>query len=102
LTRGHTIWLFVASQTGGQRAAVLFSLVASCKRNQVEPWAYLRDVFTQLPLLRAAREHGEDVTPQLDALLPDRWLETHPQHRWEIDVLRSHSRKQALRKRRKK
>jgi hypothetical protein len=59
----------IANQTGGRRAAVLFSLVASCKRNQVEPWAYLRDVLTQLPLLRAARERGEDVTPQLDALL---------------------------------
>lgn len=99
---GRKNWLFVASQAGGQRAAVLFSLVASCKRNQVEPWAYLRDVFTQLPLLRAARERGEDVTAQLDALLPDRWLQTHPQHRWEIDVLRKHSRKQPLRKKRKK
>src|ERR687884_126875 len=47
---GRKNWLFVASRQGGRRAAILFSLVASCKANQVEPWAYLRDIFTQLPL----------------------------------------------------
>ena len=50
---GRKNWLFVASVTGGQRAAALYSLIASCKANQVEPWAYLRDVFTRLPALPA-------------------------------------------------
>jgi hypothetical protein len=49
------------------------SLVASCKENQVEPWAYLRSVFTALP-------QGAG----LETLLPDRWLGANPQHRWEI------------------
>jgi transposase len=70
---GRKNWLFVGSVPAGRRAAVLLSLVASCKRNQVEPWAWLRDVLT-----RIAR--GESV----EQFLPDIWLQSHPQHRWTI------------------
>ena len=73
---GRKNWLFVASETGGRRAAILFSLVASCKANHVEPFAYLRDLFTQLPTVTSPAD--------LDALLPDRWLQANPQHRWDI------------------
>ncbi len=78
---GRKNWLFVASWEGGRRAAILFSLVASCKANQVEPWAYLRDVFARLPLT--------DLTDpeSLTALLPDRWLAYYPQHRWPRERL---------------
>ena len=41
--------LFVVSPFAGERAAILFSLIASCKVNLVEPWKYLSDVFTRLP-----------------------------------------------------
>ena len=75
---GRKNWLFVGSPQAGSRAAVLMSLVASCKANRVEPWAYLRDVFDRLP-----------TTPDLDPLLPDRWLADHPQHRWQIADLRA-------------
>lgn len=95
---GRKNWLFVASVTGGQRAAALYSLIASCKANQVEPWAYLRDVFTRLPALSA------DEPELLDQLLPDQWLQAHPQHRWNIDEIRRkerQKRRQKLRQRRK-
>lgn len=83
LAIGRKNWLFVASETGGHRAARLFSLTASCKANCVEPFAYLRDLFARLPLL------GDSPDPmQLDELLPDRWLAAHPDHRWWIDNLR--------------
>ncbi len=92
---GRKNWLFVASREGGRRAAILFSLVASCKANQVEPWAYLRDIFTRLPQL------GDQPTPEaLDPLLPDRWLAAHPQHRWHIDDLRRDERQQKASRRR--
>lgn len=92
---GRKNWLFVASHEGGRRAAVLFSLVASCKANQVEPWAYLRDIFTRLPLL------GDQPTPEsIAAFLPDRWLAEHPQHRWQIDDLRRDERQQKASRRR--
>lgn len=70
---GRKNWLFVGSVPAGHRAAVLMSLIASCKANEVEPWAWLRDVLTQLP-----------APHNLEPFLPDRWLPTHPQHRWTI------------------
>lgn len=92
---GRKNWLFVASKEGGRRAAILFSLVASCKANQVEPWAYLRDIFERLPRVDAA------LQPEaLDELLPDRWLKTHPQHRWQIDDVRRTERQKKLARRR--
>jgi len=83
---GRKNWLFVASRKGGDRAAILFSLVASCKANQVEPWAWLRDVFARLPSL------DETDAAALESLLPDAWLADHPQHRWQIDALRKQAR----------
>jgi hypothetical protein len=56
--------LSIGSPRGGQTAAVLFSFTSTCQRLGVEPWAYLEDVLTRLPLMPAG-EH--------DGLLPDRW-----------------------------
>ena len=84
---GRKNWLFVASKTGGDRAAILFSLVASCKANQLEPFAYLQALFRELP--------ARDDDANLDDLLPDRWLATHPEHRWHIDELRAAERKRS-------
>lgn len=87
---GRKNWLFVASESGGRRAAILFSLVASCKANHVEPFAYLRDLFTRLPAI--------STSDQLDPLLPDRWLQANPLHRWDIADQRKQER-QAKRRR---
>jgi hypothetical protein len=83
---GRKNWLFVASQSGGDRAAILFSLVASCKANQVEPFAYLRHLFQSLPT--------RNKISSLDDLLPDQWLQSHPHHRWTIDAVRKKERLQ--------
>lgn len=42
---GRKNWLFAGSVTGGKWAAVLYSLVASCKRHKIDPYFYLRDVI---------------------------------------------------------
>ncbi len=81
---GRKNWLFVGSERAGQRAAVLASLVASCKNNLVEPWAYLKDVFTRL----ADGPTGEKLTE----LLPNVWLQQNPTHRWEIAQKRKNER----------
>ena len=70
---GRKNWLFVGSAEAGRRAARLMSLVASCKENHVEPWAYLRAVISTLP-----------GAADIEALLPDRWLAANPTNRWEI------------------
>jgi hypothetical protein len=46
---GRRNWLHVGQETGGQRAANLFSLMISCKRLGTEPYAYLHDILRRLP-----------------------------------------------------
>jgi len=70
---GRKNWMFVGSKPAGHRAAILMSMIATCKANLVEPWAWLKDVLIQLPL----------GTP-LESLLPNIWLASHPEHRWSI------------------
>jgi len=65
---GRKNWLFCGSDRGGHAAAVHFSLMASCRRHQLDPFVYLRDILTKLPQLRPAA-----TTEQLRALLPDRY-----------------------------
>ena len=81
---GRRNWLFVGSERAGHRAAILTSLVASCKVNFVEPWAYLKDVF--------ARMACKPTDSELVELLPDRWLKANPDHRWEIAETRRNER----------
>ncbi|MFN3150454.1 transposase domain-containing protein [Bremerella sp.] len=59
------------------------SLVQSCKQNQVEPWTYLKNAFDRRPSLGQSPSHTS-----LDELLPNHWLQNHPQHVWRIRQLR--------------
>jgi transposase len=61
---GRKNYLFLGSDAGGNTAAVLYSLVSTCERHGIDPWAYLRDALTRLPELPAER---------LEELLPDVW-----------------------------
>ena len=45
---GRKNYLFLGSDNGGNAAAVLYSVMASAKANQVEPFAYVRDLVVQL------------------------------------------------------
>jgi transposase len=66
---GRKNWLTVGSPRGGQTAAVLFSFTSTCQRLSVEPWAYLQDALTRLPITSVG---------QLGELLPDRWQAARP------------------------
>ena len=46
---GRRNWLHVGQEAGGEKAANLFSLMITCKRLRVEPYAYLLDVLRRLP-----------------------------------------------------
>ncbi len=61
---GRKNWLFFGSDNGGRTAAILTSFITTCKRLQIDPFAYLRDVFERISAHPAHR---------LDDLLPDRW-----------------------------
>ena len=59
---GRKAWLFAYDAPGAQASANLYSLVMSCRANEIEPYAYLNSLFEQLP---AASTVG-----QVEALLP--------------------------------
>lgn len=62
---GRKNYLFVGNPRAGRNIAALYSLVASCIANSVEPIEYLTDVLW--------RVRDANTDDELDALLPDRW-----------------------------
>jgi transposase len=61
---GRRAWLFAGSDRGGERAAAMYTLIATAKLNRVDPQAWLADV------LRRIADHP---APQLHELLPWHW-----------------------------
>lgn len=47
---GRKNWLFCGSDNGVEWNTTIVSLIASCRLHDIEPWAYLRDVLTLLPV----------------------------------------------------
>ncbi|CQJ63753.1 putative transposase%2C truncation [Yersinia intermedia] len=45
---GRKNWLFAGSDEGGERAAILYSLIGTCRLNGVDPEAWLRYVIGQI------------------------------------------------------
>ena len=45
---GRKSWLFCGSDRGGERAAVMYSLIITCKMNGVDPQAWLADVLARI------------------------------------------------------
>ena len=45
---GRKNWLFVGSEDGGERAAVILTVIASAHRHDLDVWAYLRDVLERM------------------------------------------------------
>jgi transposase len=48
VTLGRKNYLFAGSDTGGERAAVVYSLIGTAKLNGLDPEAYLREVLTRI------------------------------------------------------
>lgn len=67
---GRRNWMFVGSEEGGERTAIILTIVSSAHRHHLDVWAYLRDVLEQLA-------KGE---VNIEQLLPDVWKATHPHH----------------------
>ena len=61
---GRKAWLFADTVHGAEASANLYSLVETAKANGLEPYRYLRHVFTHLPAAQSPE--------QVDALLPTR------------------------------
>jgi transposase len=61
---GRKSWLFAGSDRGGDRAAVILTLIQSCKLNDVDPQAWLADVLARI---------ADHKITDLAALLPWNW-----------------------------
>ena len=59
---GRKAWLFAYDAAGAQASANLYSLVMTCRANDVEPYAYLNYLFEHLP--------AASTVAQVEALLP--------------------------------
>jgi transposase len=93
---GRKNWLFVGAEQAGHRAALLYTVISSAKRHDLDIWAYVRDALERLT-------RGE---PDVDALLPNRWKADHPeavrtyrQHEREAKAAAKRGRRQQRRQR---
>jgi transposase len=59
---GRRNWLFADTVSGAKASAHLYSLVQTARANELEPYAYLRRLFTELP--------AAQTLEQIEALLP--------------------------------
>jgi hypothetical protein len=61
---GRKNWMFAGSEAGAERVAIIYSLVASCKLNGIDPFAYFRDVLEKVSTCPASK---------INDLLPSNW-----------------------------
>lgn len=59
---GKKNWLFIGEAGAGGRSAIIFTIIESCRRRGIDPFAYLRDVFTRLPSM--TNWQVKELTPQ--------------------------------------
>jgi len=65
VTLGRKNYLFAGSHDAAQRAAMIYSLLATCKKNNVEPSVWLTDVLTKIQ---------DYHINKIEELLPENWL----------------------------
>lgn len=61
---GKKNWLFIGEAEAGQRSAIFYTIIEACRSRDIDPFEYLRDVFTRMPSMKAS---------QYAHLLPEAW-----------------------------
>lgn len=64
LALGRKNYLFAGSHEGARRAAIIYSLLATAKKHDVEPFTYFKDIFVRI------KDHP---FKKLNLLLPPHW-----------------------------
>ena len=67
---GRRAWLFAGSDRGGERAAAMYTLIATAKLNNINPQAWLADVLARI---------ADHPVSRLHELLPWHWKATQNQ-----------------------
>ena len=65
---GRKNYMFASSHEGANRAAMIYSLLCSCKKNDVDPYQWLKDVIARIPDCKMS---------QLDELLLQNWAKKY-------------------------
>ncbi len=58
---GKKNFLFIGHPEAGERSAVIYTLLGSCRRHGINPFDYLKDLFTRLPAAKITQI--KDFTP---------------------------------------
>lgn len=66
---GKKNWLFFGEAGAGERGAILYTVIESCRRRGVEPYGYLREVLNRLPSM---------TNRQIPEITPEAWNRVHP------------------------
>jgi len=45
---GRNNWMFAGSDAGGERAAVIYTVLGTCRLHDVDPWTWLKDALEKL------------------------------------------------------
>ena len=61
---GRKSWLFAGSDRGGERTAIMFTLIQTCKLNDIDPQAWFADMLARI---------ADHNIHSLDRLLPWNW-----------------------------
>ena len=61
---GRKNWLFIGHPKAGERSAIIYSIIASCYRLDIEPYEYLTDVLKRAPYM---------TNKTIGELTPIRW-----------------------------
>jgi transposase len=89
---GRKNWVIVGNPRGGEAAAILYSLVMTCKEAGVHPWEYFRDVLLRIATCSDAAKltpHGwkqhfqQDVHERRDRIVA-KLLESACRHQEEL------------------
>jgi transposase len=59
---GKKNWLFIGEADAGERAAIIYTVIETCRRRGLDPYSYLKDVLTRLP--RMTNHQVPEVTPR--------------------------------------
>lgn len=61
---GKKNWLFIGDAEAGERSAIIYTVIESCRRRGIDPYTYLRDVLTRLPNM---------TNRQIPEVAPEAW-----------------------------
>ena len=64
---GKKNWLFIGEAAAGDRSAIIYTVIENCRRRGLDPFSYLREVFTRLPSM---------TNWQVKEITPEAWAKT--------------------------